>query len=486
MSFHELLNHDALAGALEKQNITEPTAIQQQVIPLLAEGRDVIGQSHTGSGKTLAYLCPALLKIDASAKQTQVLVLAPTHELVMQIYRLAQELIKDAELNIVSQSIIGEANINNQIAKLKEKPQLIVGTPGRILDLIKKRKINCQTIKTVIIDEMDNLLDNTNQKTIVDIIKSMLRDRQLAAFSATASSKTMDLLLQHMHDPAVVKIEAEAKMNPNIDHFYLVGEQRDKFVQLRKLLHALEDEAERILIFMNDGPELDFLVDKLNYHKVRTYSLHGIVSKEERQKAMEDFRKGKIKILVSSDLAARGLDIPDITHVINMDFPAEPNEYIHRAGRTARGTRTGQCYNLVNPRELAALRIYQRDFEIKVSPVHLVKGKILSGATKDYYKDPNRKKKHSSETKNAAAKKQDGKQAAKKQEHKKAKSGKPDYAGKSANAKLAEHSAEKKPAYKSSREGSFTAQNGKSGFQKDSRGQYKPGRSGKFSAPKNT
>ena len=481
MSFHELLNHDALAGALEKQNITEPTAIQQQVIPLLAEGRDVIGQSHTGSGKTLAYLCPALLKIDASAKQTQVLVLAPTHELVMQIYRLAQELIADADLAIGAMSIIGEANINNQIAKLKEKPQLIVGTPGRILDLIKKRKINCQTIKTVIIDEMDNLLDNTNQQTIVDIIKSMLRDRQLAAFSATASSKTMDLLLQHMHDPAVVKIEAEAKMNPNIDHFYLVGEQRDKFVQLRKLLHALEDEAERILIFMNDGPELDFLVDKLNYHKIRTYSLHGIVSKEERQKAMEDFRKGKIKILVSSDLAARGLDIPDITHVINMDFPAEPNEYIHRAGRTARGTRTGQCYNLVNPRELAALRIYQRDFEIKVSPVHLVKGKILSGATKDYYKDPNRKKKHSSETK-----KQDGNQAAKKQEHKKAKSGKPDYAGKSANAKLAEHSAEKKPAYKSSREGSFTAQNGKSGFQKGSRDPQKPGRSGKFSAPKNT
>ena len=482
MSFHELLNHDALAEALKKQNITEPTAIQEQVIPLLAEGRDVIGQSHTGSGKTLAYLCPALLKIDAAAKQTQVLILAPTHELVMQIYRLAQQLIKEAELNIVSQSIIGEANINNQIAKLKEKPQLIVGTPGRILDLIKKRKINCQTIKTVIIDEMDNLLDNTNQQTIVDIIKSMLRDRQLAAFSATASSKTMDMLLQHMHEPAIVKIEAQAKMNPNIDHFYLVGEQRDKFVQLRKLLHALDEEAERILIFMNDGPELDFLVDKLNYHKIRTYSLHGIVSKEERQKAMEDFRKGKIKILVSSDLAARGLDIPDITHVINMDFPAEPNEYIHRAGRTARGTRTGQCYSLVNPRELAALRIYQRDFEIQVAPVHLVKGKILSGATKDYYKDPNRKKKHAS----GDNKKQSAKPASKKPEGKKAKSDKPLYAGRDAKAKLTGQGAEKKPAYKSSREGGFTAQNGKSGFQKDSKGQYKPGRSGKFSAPKNT
>ncbi len=393
MSFQTLLKHEALANALAKQNITEPTDIQAQVIPLMLEGRDVIGQAHTGSGKTLAYLCPTLMRIDPTAKQAQVLILAPTHELVMQIYRLAQQLCKDAELDIKCMSIIGEANINNQITKLKEKPQLIVGTPGRVLDLIKKRKINCQTIGTVIIDEMDNLLDNTNQQTMLDIIKSMLRDRQLAAFSATAGKYTMELLQTHMHDPAVVVSEAQVKMNPNIDHFYLIGEQRDKFVLLRKLLHALGEEAERILIFMNDGPDLDFMVDKLNYHKVHTYSLHGIVDKEERQKAMEEFRKGKIKVLVSSDLAARGLDIPDITHVINMDFPAEPNEYIHRAGRTARGTRTGQCYSLVNPRELAALRIYQREFDIEVKPVHLVKGKILSGATKEFYKDPDRKKK---------------------------------------------------------------------------------------------
>lgn len=395
MSFETLLNHQALAQALAKQQITEPTDIQTQVIPQLLEGRDVIGQAHTGSGKTLAYLCPMLMRIQPEAKQAQVLILAPTHELVMQIYRLAVQLCSDAALEIKCMSIIGEANINNQITKLKEKPQLIVGTPGRVLDLIKKKKINCQTIRTVVIDEMDNLLDNTNQQTIQDILKSMLRDRQLAAFSATASPHTLELLQQHMKNPAMIVSKAEVKMNPNIEHFYLIGEQRDKFVLLRKLLHALEEDAQRILIFMNDGPELDFLVDKLNYHKIRTYSLHGIVDKEERQKAMDEFRRGKIKVLVSSDLAARGLDIPDITHVINMDFPAEPNEYIHRAGRTARGERTGQCYSLVNPKELAALRIYQREFGIEVKAVHLVKGKILSGATKEFYKDPDRKKKTS-------------------------------------------------------------------------------------------
>ena len=407
MSFQALLQNEAMVQALAMQEITSPTAIQEQVVPLLLEGRDVIGQSYTGSGKTLAYLCPVLLNTDASSKQLQTLILAPTHELVIQIYRQAQLLCKNAKLDIRCQSIIGEANINNQISKLKEKPHLIVGTPGRILDLIKKRKINCQTIRTVIIDEMDNLLDNTNQQTVQEIIKSMLRDRQLAAFSATASNHSLDILAQQMNEPAFVKIEDQAKMNPNIEHFYLISEQREKFVQLRKLLHALDDEAQRILIFMNDGPELDFLVDKLNYHKIRTYSLHGIVSKEERQKAMEDFRKGKIKVLVSSDLAARGLDIPDITHIINLDFPTEPNEYVHRAGRTARGLGHGQCYSIVNPRELAALRIYQREFNIEVAPVHLVKGKILSGAVKEFYKDPNRKKK--SADKKGADKKVSGK-----------------------------------------------------------------------------
>lgn len=445
MAFQNLLQHQALAQALAKQGITEPTEIQAQVIPHMLEGRDVIGQAHTGSGKTLAYLCPILLRADASAKQTQALILAPTHELVMQIYRLAVQLCKDADLDLKCMSIIGEANINNQITKLKEKPQIIVGTPGRVLDLIKKKKINCQTIRTVVIDEMDHLLDNTNQQTMQDILKSMLRDRQLAAFSATASANTLAILQKHMHDPIQIISKAEVKMNPNIEHFYLIGEQRDKFVLLRKLLHALDEEAERILIFMNDGPELDFLVDKLNYHKIRTYSLHGIVDKEDRQKAMDEFRRGKIKVLVSSDLAARGLDIPDITHVINMDFPAEPNEYIHRAGRTARGERTGQCYSLVNPKELAALRIYQREFGIEVKAVHLVKGKILSGATKEFYKDPDRKKK-TAEKKDTGKKLANQKDSGKKGTDKKSAAQKPYGKKESAKKDVAKKDGGKKPA----------------------------------------
>ena len=390
-TFSELLQ-PALVEGLAKQNIEQPTDIQAAAIPLLFDGRDIIAQAHTGSGKTLAYLCPLFQKLDPESKSVQALILAPTHELVMQIYRQAQLLAKNSELPIRCQSIIGDANINNQITKLKEKPHLLVGSPGRILDLIKKKKINCQTIKTIVVDEVDNLLDNTNEATVLEIIRSTQRDRQLAAFSATASEHTLEILQQQMKNPELINIKGLAKINPAIEHFYLIGEQRDKFVLLRKLLHAID--GQQILVFMNDGPKIDFLVDKLNYHKIKTYSLHGIVDKEERQKALNEFRTGKIRVLVSSDLAARGLDIPEVSHVINLDFPLEPNEYIHRAGRTARGTNSGQCYSIVNPKELAALRIYQRDFQITVHPVHLVKGMILSGATKQFYKDPERKNKN--------------------------------------------------------------------------------------------
>ena len=391
-TFSDLLQPSLVEG-LAKQNIEQPTDIQAAAIPFLLDGRDIIAQAHTGSGKTLAYLCPIFQKLDSESKNVQALILAPTHELVMQIYRQAQLLAQNSGLPIKCQSIIGDANINNQITKLKEKPHLLIGSPGRVLDLIKKKKINCQTIKTIIVDEVDNLLDNTNEATVLEIIRSTQRDRQLAAFSATASEHTLEILQQQMKTPELINIKGLAKINPAIEHFYLIGEQRDKFVLLRKLLHAID--GQQILVFMNDGPEIDFLVDKLNYHKIKTYSLHGIVDKEERQKALQEFRTGKIRVLVSSDLAARGLDIPEVSHVINLDFPLEPNEYIHRAGRTARGTNSGQCYSIVNPKELAALRIYQRDFQITVHPVHLVKGMILSGATKQFYKDPERKNKNS-------------------------------------------------------------------------------------------
>ena len=402
-TFAQLGLSEALIHALAQQAITEPTAIQAAAIPPLLEGGDVIGQAHTGSGKTLAYLCPLFLKLDPSRRETQALVLAPTHELVMQIYRQAQDLAANSAIPLRCESIIGEANINNQITRLKNKPQLIIGTPGRVLDLIQKRKINAQTIKTIVIDEVDNLLANTNRQTVLDVIKTTQRDRQLAAFSASLNEATLTTLKELMATPQLIKLSAQAVLNPHIDHYYLIGEQRDKFELLRKLLHA--ENPQRALIFLNDGERIDLLCDKLNYHHYQAFPLFGNLTKEERQKALNDFRTGKIRLLVSSDLAARGLDIPDITHVINLDFPLEANEYVHRAGRTARGERTGICYSIVNPTELAALRIYQREFAIDIQPVHLVRGKVLPGATKQHYSKTAAEKKAAPSQKPAAKKK---------------------------------------------------------------------------------
>lgn len=385
-TFAQLGLAPALIDALAKQDITQPTAIQAQAIPPLSQGADLIGQSHTGSGKTLAYLCPIFAKIDTTRKEAQALILAPTHELVMQIYHQAQLLAQNSGIIINSVSLIGEVNINNQITRLKTKPQLIIGTPGRVLDLIQKRKINAQTIKTIIIDEADNLLANTNSATVLSVIKTTQRDRQLAAFSASFNADTLRILHELMKSPQIIRLSSQAVLNPNIDHYYLVGETREKFELLRKLIHAANPE--RALIFLNDGERIDLLCDKLCYHHYQAAPLFGDMSKTERQKTLTDFRTGKIRLLVSSDLGARGLDIEGISHIINMDFPLEANEYIHRAGRTARAGKRGTCYSIVNPTELAALRIYKREFALAISPVHIVKGKILPGAVKQYYHKP--------------------------------------------------------------------------------------------------
>ena len=193
LSFETLQLTPSLIEGLAKQQITTPTPIQEQAIPLILNHQDLIAQSHTGSGKTLAFLLPLFQKIDVTKREMQVLILAPTHELVMQIDAQVKLLAANSGEPVTSTTIIGGANIDKQIKKLKEKPHFIIGSAGRILELIKKKKITAHTIKTIILDEADSLLDNTNTKTIQDIIKTTLRDRQLCLFSASISSQTEEL-----------------------------------------------------------------------------------------------------------------------------------------------------------------------------------------------------------------------------------------------------------------------------------------------------
>ncbi|MEE1238175.1 MAG: DEAD/DEAH box helicase, partial [Turicibacter sp.] len=212
LSFQALNLNEALIEGLNKQHITTPTAIQAEAIPVILSRQDVIAQSHTGSGKTLAFLTPLFQMIDSTKREMQVLILAPTHELVMQIDAQIKLLASNSGEAVTSTTIIGGANIEKQIKKLKEKPHIIVGSAGRILELIKKKKITAHTIKTIVLDEADSLLDNTNTKTIQDIIKTTLRDRQLCLFSASISDNTLELAQSFMKEPVILKTADQVEM----------------------------------------------------------------------------------------------------------------------------------------------------------------------------------------------------------------------------------------------------------------------------------
>lgn len=375
-SFKELNLNENIIKALELQGITSPTEIQALAIPAILENKDIIGEAHTGSGKTLAFVAPLFQKINTEKREMQGLILAPTHELVMQIEAQIKLLAKNSEIPVTSLSIIGDVNIDKQIKKLKDiKPHIIVGTPGRVLDLMNKKKIAAHTIKTIVIDEADNLLDNTSANFVKDIIKKTMRDRQLMAFSATINGNTLKTAKELMKEPVSFKSENKVSLNPNIEHIYIEVDPRDKFETLRKLIAATNPE--KAIVFVNKGYEINMVTDKLNYHHRAAFGVHKKLSKEERQNALESFRRGKIKILVSSDVSARGLDIPGVTHIINLDFPGNSNEYLHRAGRTARGNDHGTTISLVTKKELAAIRVYEREFKIKFVKKSLREGKLI-------------------------------------------------------------------------------------------------------------
>ena len=379
LSFETLNLNPSLIEGLAKQNITTPTTIQAEAIPVILSRQDVIAQSHTGSGKTLAFVTPLFQLIDSSKREMQVLILAPTHELVMQIDAQIKLLAANSGEPVTSTTIIGGANIEKQIKKLKEKPHFIVGSAGRILELIKKKKITAHTIKTIVLDEADSLLDNTNTKTIQDIIKTTLRDRQLCLFSASISDNTLELAQSLMKEPVVLKTAETVEMNPNIEHFYLKGDRRDKFELLRKLIVA--EEPQRALIFVNQNDSMQEIAEKLNYHQKETFMMRGNIKKEERKRALDAFRSGKIKLLISSDLTARGLDIPEVTHIIHLDCPSNPNEYLHRAGRTARGNASGKSICIVTDKDLSTLKKYQKKFKIEFEEMKVSHGKFISAAS---------------------------------------------------------------------------------------------------------
>lgn len=374
-TFNDLnLNSNIIEG-LKKQGITTPTAIQSASILPALENKDIIGEAFTGSGKTLAYLLPIFHKIDTSKKEMQAIILAPTHELALQIENQIKLLSGNSGFPVTSLSIIGEVNINNQIKKLKEvKPHIIVGSTGRILDLIRKKKITAHTIKTIVIDEGDNLLDPKRAQITKDIIKTTMKDRQLMVFSASIKPETLITAKELMKNPVIIKSENKPAMNPNIKHMLFVCDRRDKFETLRKIIVAVKPE--KAIVFVNDNEDIELTTVKLNYHSKDCFAMNGKISKEDRKLAIESFRNGKIKVLVSSDVTARGLDVEGITHVFHLDLPLKLNEYLHRSGRTARGTSSGTSICIATIKQLNIIKKYEKEFNIKFEEKKVFGGNI--------------------------------------------------------------------------------------------------------------
>jgi superfamily II DNA/RNA helicase len=367
MTFAELELSPALIEALSKQGIVEPMAIQAMALPVLAAGKDSYITSETGTGKTLAYLLPLFGRIDLTLAATQVVVVAPTHELAIQIQRQSSDLAVNAGMPIRSLLLIGGTSVDRQIEKLKKKPQVVVGSPGRIRELIAMGKLKTKDIRSIVIDEADRMLAGEGIEPVREIVRSAPRGRQLIFVSATEQPECAEEIAALAPDLVMLRT-GEASVNPNIEHAYLVCEERDKPDVLRKLLHALQPE--RAIVFVHRSETAGIVAAKLAHHKVPVADLHGALEKAERKRAMDEFRDGRARVLIASDVAARGLDIPGVTHIVNLDAPSTSKAYLHRVGRTARAGATGLAVSLLTEPELRLVRRYQRELGIVMTPLH--------------------------------------------------------------------------------------------------------------------
>ncbi len=391
--FEKLGLSETLIEALAKQDIESPTEIQQNIIPLILSGKDVMGRSETGSGKTLAYLLPIFERLDLSIRGAQAIILTPTHELAAQVFHQAQLLEENSGLDIGCMLIIGSAGVNRQIEKLREKPRVVIGSTGRILDLIKRKKLPAHLVKTIILDEGDRLMEDGNIEDVEGVIKSTLKERQLVLLSASVDEETR-LRSKRLMKEDMLFIEAKtgSLVPEGISHYYILTTQREKFVEIRKILAG--EKPERAIIFLNNIENIEVTVDKLCHHGIKAAGIYGKAGKLERKNAMEDFRQGRVEVLVASDIGARGLDIEGITHIINMDVPEEPSHYLHRAGRCGRKGEKGTAITLVTPYERRWVHKYEKVWGLKFVQKEMSYGKLVdSGKTK---KDLDKPKKNNS------------------------------------------------------------------------------------------
>lgn len=365
-NFIELGVSENLADVLKKQGIENPMPVQAAVIPKILGGGNLVAQAPTGTGKTLAYLLPVLQGLDAASRDVQAVILAPTYELAMQIAGIARELTQGAGLGLKVQGIIGGANIARQMDKLKDKPQLIVGSAGRILELAQKNKLKLHNVKMLVLDEFDRLFDDQNIDNTAAVVRLLPAERQVVLVSATAPKKALERagFLQH---PEVIKVEEDSAAQDRRENLYRMTPFRNKVETVRHLARRLE--VKRGLVFINKVFDAERILAQLRYEGFMVGTLLGHNNKQARQKAVADFKAGRIKLLLSTDLAARGLDIPDVDYVFNLDLPENAQVYLHRAGRTARAGAKGTVITLADNKEAYKLAQLEKKLGIEFKPL---------------------------------------------------------------------------------------------------------------------
>jgi ATP-dependent RNA helicase DeaD len=361
--FSELGLSPELLKAIDKLGFEQAAPIQAAAIPVLLAGKDVVGQSQTGSGKTAAFGVPAVEKVDVTKRAVQVLILCPTRELAMQV---SEEIHKLAffKRGIIALPIYGGQSYDRQLFGLRQGAQIVIGTPGRVMDHMRRGTLRLDNIKMVILDEADVMLNMGFRDDIETILKDAPKERQTVFFSATMPRPIRDLIEKYAREPENVKVEQKAMTVPTVDQVYFEVDRRYKIELLTRLIDIYDLKLG--IIFCNTKRMVDDLVDHLEGLGYQADRLHGDMTQAMRDRVMNKFRKSGLQFLVATDVASRGIDVDDVQVVFNYDLPYDPEDYVHRIGRTGRAGKSGRAISLVPYRELFQIRNIERFTNVRI------------------------------------------------------------------------------------------------------------------------
>lgn len=365
IKFSELALSNELQEAIAEMGFDEATPIQAEAIPHILEGKDIIGQAQTGTGKTAAFGIPLIDRLDAHDRSIQALVMCPTRELAVQVANEFKKLLKYKK-GIHCIPVYGGESIEKQISALKRGVQVIIGTPGRVLDHIDRGTINLDDIKMVVLDEADEMLNMGFREDIEAILSDMPDEKQTIFFSATMPKPILDMTKKYQHSPVMVKITRTELTNTLIEQEYFDVKQDFKVTMMTNLIEA--NNLQLMLVFCNTKRGVDEVVEELNLQGYKAEALHGDLKQAQRNNVMGKFRKGLVNILVATDVAARGIDVDNVDGVFNYDVPLDVEYYVHRIGRTGRAGKSGKAFTFVTGRrEYMRIQDIERYAKIKIT-----------------------------------------------------------------------------------------------------------------------